>query len=325
MSVQITFIGLNSTNASIGLALAPHKNGIVRLGIDRSPETAQQAEKKGWIDKAVFNLEKSVENSDLVILAVPQSELKETLELIGPALREGAVVLDSAPTPVTSLKLAHDLLPDKSYFLTFYPTLNPCYALDHEDAQPMADRFKNGQAVITCSNDTPQDAIHLAADLAKLLEAVPFYCDPFEFQGWYALSHSLAQLASIALLNTASAQPGWRDAQKITGSHFYSATRLMDGIDPSTWLSNRENLVRILDQYMHSLQDLRQLLQAGNGESLDQLLAEVQQTRLTWEKQRQIPGETIPERPLGPSASEHLASAFGISQLAGLFKQKKKS
>ena len=71
MTVQITIIGLGQIGASIGLGLTKIKDQVTRIGNDRDPIIARQAEKMGAVDKISINLPSAVRNADLVILAVP--------------------------------------------------------------------------------------------------------------------------------------------------------------------------------------------------------------------------------------------------------------
>ena len=71
MTVNITIIGLGQIGASIGLALASHKDQVTLTGHDKSPAIAREAHKLGAVDKINFNLPASVEGANVVILALP--------------------------------------------------------------------------------------------------------------------------------------------------------------------------------------------------------------------------------------------------------------
>jgi len=323
MNPQLTLIGLNQVGLSLGMALASKSPGLTRIGIDRSPETALQAQKKGQVDKTAFNLEKSVAGSGLVLLCLPPAEVKETLTLIAPSLSENAVVLDTSPLAAAAQQWAAEILPENRHFLTFFPTLNPVYVLGPANPEPRADLFKNGQVAICCSSATAPQAVSLAAALAGWLDAAPLFCDPLEFQGWHAQTHALAQVLAAAQLRLALSQPSWQDAGRIAGASFAAGALPLDEADPAAWFLNRENLGRVLDQFIAVLQDTRRTLAAPDPAGLESLLSGSFKARREWEKQRRLP-------PGGPSAgqqvassAETLGSALGITQLAALFKPKK--
>src|SRR5512138_4030418 len=111
MPVQITIIGLNQIGASIGLALAKVKDQVTRIGNDREPTIARQAEKAGAVDKTVFNLPSAVREADVVILALPVDEIRETIEIIAQDLKPGSVMIDTSPVKGPVLEWVKELLP----------------------------------------------------------------------------------------------------------------------------------------------------------------------------------------------------------------------
>ena len=56
MPVQITLIGLGQIGTSMGMALAAHKDSLLRVGHDRKVDAERAAEKLGAIDKSIHNL-----------------------------------------------------------------------------------------------------------------------------------------------------------------------------------------------------------------------------------------------------------------------------
>ncbi|MCC6984915.1 MAG: hypothetical protein IT309_00665, partial [Anaerolineales bacterium] len=63
MPVKITIIGLGQIGASVGLALAAHKDKVVTTGHDKEIGNEQRAKKLGAVDQTNHNLPASVENA----------------------------------------------------------------------------------------------------------------------------------------------------------------------------------------------------------------------------------------------------------------------
>src|SRR5512138_4015298 len=127
MAIQITILGLGQVGASLGLALAEKKGDILRVGNDREPEIAKRAQKLGAVDQVQHNLPSAVSKADVVVLAMPVDEIRETLEVIAQDLKEGAVVIDTSPVKVGVAEWAQKILPKERYFVAMTPTLNPAY------------------------------------------------------------------------------------------------------------------------------------------------------------------------------------------------------
>ena len=112
MTIQITVLGLGQVAVSLGLALAEHKNKVLRVGNDRSSEAMRTVSKLGAFDQLTYNLPAAVEKADAVILAVPVDEIRKSLEEFAQDLKPGAVVINTAPLTLKVMKWAEELLPE---------------------------------------------------------------------------------------------------------------------------------------------------------------------------------------------------------------------
>ena len=127
MAIKITLIGLGKIGVSVGLALAKHTEQIYRVGHDRKPEHANLAKRLNAIDKVEYNLPASVANSDIVLLALPMDQVRDTLEVIAPDLREGAVVMDTVPVKQPVVQWVEELFKPDRYYVGLMPVINAKY------------------------------------------------------------------------------------------------------------------------------------------------------------------------------------------------------
>ena len=123
MTIQITIIGLRQIGTSIGLALKEHQELVKRVGHDRDAAVARQAEKLGAVDQISFNLPASVKQADLVILTEPFDEMQATLKIIATDLREGAVIMDTAPVKQAYSDWVTEILPPERHYVSLLPAL----------------------------------------------------------------------------------------------------------------------------------------------------------------------------------------------------------
>lgn len=293
MGVQITIIGLGQIGTSIGLALAEHQQLVHRVGHDKDFSTAQRAKKVGAVDKVALNLISSVEKADLVLLALPMDQVRQTLELIARELKEGAVVMDTSPVKEVVSSWATELLPRERYYVGLTPVINPAYLLEAEVGMgaARADMFRDGLIAIVSPQGTPSEAIKLAADLTRLLGANPFFADPLEMDGVMAATHILPQLMAAALLNATVDQPGWREAGKVAGRAYTEATNSIFmsnevGTLQASALLNRENVLRVIDGVLASLQSIRNDISDEDAEALQERLSRARRGREEWWKHR---------------------------------------
>ncbi len=78
MTIRMTIVGLGRIGLSIGLALKDNPHQIMRIGNDADPQIEQKALKMGALDEAIHNLHAATADADIVILAVPMDEVRET-------------------------------------------------------------------------------------------------------------------------------------------------------------------------------------------------------------------------------------------------------
>jgi prephenate dehydrogenase len=289
MPVQITIIGLGQIGASMGLALAAHKESVLRVGHDLKREVERDALQKDVADKMEHNLPSAVRDAKLVVLAIPVSQVKETLEFIAPDLQEGAVVLDTSPVKAGVQKWAKEILPKGRHYVGLAPALNP-EAL-HEFGLGLtaarSDLFSRGLFLVTAPSGVPEEAVTLTMNFVRLLGAEPILADLFESDGLMSTVHLLPQLVAASLLNATFDQPGWQDARKVAGRPYAVATSGMayqDELDSlrMSVLQNRAGIVHALDITIAALHGLRDDIESENEEGVTARLESALKGRQRW-------------------------------------------
>jgi len=289
MAVQITIVGLGQIGTSVGLALADQSELLYRLGHDRDWGTARRAEKMGALDKTSRNLPSAVREADMVLLALPVDQIQETLEVIKEDLKESAVVMDTGPVKQVVASWAAELLPPDRYYVGLTPVLNPVYLHNIDSGVEAAhpDLFKNGLIGIVSPPGVPSEAIKLAADLTRLLGASPLFADPLEMDGLVAATHIMPQLIAAGLLNATVDQPGWQEGRKIAGRSYAEVSApVMYPTEPKTLTTaamlSRENVMRVLDSAVASINAIRNDLYNEDAQSLEERLDRARQGRQAW-------------------------------------------
>lgn len=321
MSVQVTIVGLGQLGTSIGLALADRRDLIYRVGHDREFSIARQAEKMGAIDRVMINLPAAVREADIVLLTLPMDQLRGTLEVIKDDLRAGAVIMETGPAKVDFAAWVAELLPEGRYYIGLTPAINPEYLHEtgHGVESAHRDLFKQGLIGIVTPPGAPSDAIKLAADFVHLLGATPFFIDLLEMDGLLAAVYILPQLLSAALVNATVDQPGWQEARKFAGRAYAEVSGAIERSVTSTSLSyaaisNRENVLRVLDNALAALRALRDDLDQRNLSSLEERLSHAREARQEWLKGRQsmewINTSQPPFEP--PSVADWFGSLIGM-------------
>lgn len=289
----ITIVGLGHIGASIGLALQPHTATFNRVGITRDHSRGNEAKTKGALDKVAINLPFAVSDADVVILALPFDQIAETLGIIREDLKEGVLVLDASPVPGQSIRWAEELLPAGTNYIAFTPVLNPEVLLKHESGleSASAELFKRGFFAINATSGTSSEALNFAGDFATLLGATAMYSDPAEIDSYMAAIHLLPQLVAAGLAGSRIGAPGWDEVRKVAGRPFAQATNLLISTDRSAALAsasvvNKEHVLRVLDDLIGELQDIRAEIDTEATETMAERLKAARKNRREWMEQR---------------------------------------
>jgi len=332
MSTQITIVGLGQIGSSIGLALKTHDVDVHRVGHDKEPQVAKESQKAGAVDDVKYNLPASIREAQIVVLALPLAEIRETLEVIAPDLQEGTLVLDTAPAKVTVAAWAKELLPQGRFYIGFTPAINPEYLHGTEFGvkAARADLFEKGLIVVNAPLGTPGNVFDLAMELVRLLGASSLLMDTAEADGVFSAIHILPQLAAAALLDTTADKPGWQDARKLAGRPYATVTAGVAYHDDmaslgESALENRENTVRLLNAYIASLIDLRDEIDANDRAAVTERLENALKKRIRWFNGR-VAGEWLKgeeEKINAPTFGERMSQLFVGSRFKDRQKQRK--
>jgi prephenate dehydrogenase len=303
--------------------LADKTELVYRLGHDRELGKAREAKKMGALDKVSLNLPSAVRDADLVLLALPVDQIKDTLEVMKEDLKEGVVVMDTGPVKQVIAAWVSEILPPERYYVGLTPVLNPVYLHDIDSGLEAAhpDLFRDGLMGIVSPPGTPSEAIKLAADLTRLLGATPLFADPLEMDGLVAATHILPQLIAAGLLNATVDQPGWQEGRKIAGRSYADVSApIMYPTEPKTLTTaailNKENVVRVLDSAVASLNAMRNDLLNEDAQTLEERLNRARQGRQTWLHGRLVADWAAEETTTveAPTASEVFGRFIGAGR-----------
>jgi prephenate dehydrogenase len=294
MTLKITIVGLGQIGGSIGLALTEKKEAFYRIGHDIDLGTARRAEKAGAVDKIAINLVSAVKESDLIILAIPIDQIRDTLEVIAPNLKDGAIVMDTAPVKEIVSNWTSELLPQDRFYIGMTPVLNPTHlhSFDTGFSAARPDLFRNGLMAVVSPPHNSSEAVQLASDVTRLLGAEPFFVDLLEIDGLMAAVHTLPQIIAAALVEATVNQPGWREARKVAGRFYAGVTSPVQQASEIRSLSastiyNKPNVLRVIDNMVTTLQSFRDEIERDDKDQLETRLDQAIEGRTKWWEQRQ--------------------------------------
>ena len=294
MTLQMTIIGLGQIGASFGLALQPYSEKMSRVGHDKSRITANRAKKQGAVDRVAITLSGSVKDADIVLLALPMQEIKSVLEHIGEDLNPETLVIDTAPLKAPVLRWAEEFLPDDVYYVGLTPVINPAYLEDLTFGLEAAreDMFQGCLLAVVAGRGTDQKAVKMTTDLIDLVGGDPFFVDPAEIDGVMTMTHIMPRLLATSLLAASLDRPGWREGQKMAGKAYSTVTSPMavddvPGALANMAVNNQDNMVRVINDLIRILIDVREDVESGAEERLAEKFLSAQKGRDLWRQDRE--------------------------------------
>ena len=283
----ITIIGLGRIGSSIGLALKAPELDYEVVGHDKDGLVQKKAREIGAVDSTSWNLISACEPADVVMLAIPFDQVRETLQTIGPGLRPNCVVIDTSFLKGPVMVWAQESLREDVHFVGISLGLNPDHALDTSrgPASARADLFANSPCSLMPALNCRPEAVKASQDLAVLLGATPYFMDPAEYDGLSTAINILPGLMAAAMLRPTIDAPSWREMRRIASSDLALFSIPLEIGGPSlaqAAVLSKENVLHWLDTVTAELQTLREEIDQGQQDRLSLQIDAIAQSREKW-------------------------------------------
>lgn len=287
---QVAILGLGLIGASMGLALKKSPSPPRVVGFDTSGEALHRAARGGAIDRSAGTLPDACAGSDVVVLAAPVRGILQLLPEIAPHLTGETLVTDTGGTKQEIVRVADSTLPRNAAFVGGHPLAG---RLTAGVSQPAASLFSGVVYCLTPSPNAAPWAVEAAVALVESLGAQPYFLEAGEHDGLLAAISHLPYFVSAALVSALASQSAWAEMGAMAAGGFRAASSLAEA-DPQMWAdvaaTNRDNLTRQLDTFVHRLTALRDLISSGDQSLVDHL-REAHAAHQAWIAQR---GEPAP-------------------------------
>ena len=277
---SIVIIGLGLMGGSVAKALKNKNPEIVISAFDHNDSALDLALDVGIIDKKISTLEEinnlEPKDADIIIIAVPVIESLKVFDAINGLFNSDITITDTA----SAKSLISDHL-EENYSSPTNIILSHPMAGSHNTGVGYADEamFNNKKVLITELQNPKDQCLQLVTNLWESLGAAVFKIDPIKHDEIMSYASHLPHVISYAVLNSIMKNPN----ENITT---FSAGGLKDfvrigGSDPKMWtdifISNKDSILKAINAYKDSLDELSMLLEADNEKSLQDLLTTIKE------------------------------------------------
>lgn len=283
MFEQLGLIGCGLMGGSFALALK--RAGLVKrvVGYSKSPSTTERARQLGVIDVEAPSALLAVSGADIVLLAVPVAATEATLKAIRHLVSRDMLIMDVGSTKRDVIDAARRVLRENvGAFVPCHPIAGK-EASGVEHADP--DLYASRQVIITPIERTQVVQLNRAREVWEALGCNVTQMSPESHDSAFAAVSHLPHLIAFALVNGIAAQPNGQDFLSLAGPGFRDFTRIAAS-EPKMWrdilLANKQELLEQTQAFQQTLQAMLALVEAGNGEALEELIARASQVRAEW-------------------------------------------
>jgi len=275
----VTIVGVGLIGASLGLALK--KAGVVTkvLGVGRSKENLDQAQKMGAID-GVVDLVEATKQSDVIVLCMPVAQMRAAFEIIEPHLEPRTMITDAGSTKGDVILAAKEVLGKK--VCQFVPAHPIAGGAQHGASAAKADLFQGKQTIVCPLQENSPEDTTLIMGFWESVGSIVKKIGVVQHDAIYAAVSHLPHLLSYALM--ASVVNSEDADQKLdhVGAGFKDFTRIAAS-SPEMWrdicLGNRTAILQELDRYLLIVNHMRKLVAEGDGEGLEKLFNKASKAR----------------------------------------------
>ncbi len=330
---RVAIIGLGLIGTSIGLGLrewsARDKRGEQQLhvvGFDIDLAQQQQAKRMKATDEMTWDMPSVVRDADLVIVATPVGTVADVFETIGDHLKHGSVVTDVCSTKGRVMEWAREKLPTTCNFVGGHPMAGKTRSTEGAEAS----LFKGATWCVCPSVRAPESAVQTVLGMIAALDAEPQFIDADEHDGFVGGVSHLPFVLSTALMNTVTGSPAWRDMKLLSASGFRDVSRLAAGspeMHRDICQTNRESVLRWIDDYAANLQEFRAVLASEGDEqskALHDFFVKARDARADWATVERTDGQLTQETESELSKGA-IGGQFGQMLLGGMLRRKTNS
>ena len=271
---QITVIGLGLLGASVTLAVKRSMPTVRTAGYTHRPSTRKKAVELGIADVVCENIEDSVKEADIVILATPICNFEQYFKDISSALKAGCVVTDVGSTKEMAHKWAKKHLRKDVYYVGSHPI-----AGSEKRGLEFArdDLFNNANCIITSDASTNAKAAKKIQEFWQKLGSVVYGMSPVKHDRILGSISHLPHLMAAALVNASDFED-----LKLAGRGFLDTSRIASGpanIWTDIFMTNSKNTARDIDRVIKELTKLKSAIKAQKPDQIEKLLEAARQKR----------------------------------------------
>ena len=276
----ITVIGCGLIGSSLLRAIVKNNLANQIKAFDKSKSVSAYLS-KNFSFKLYDSISDSVKDSDLVIISTPLSSYKEVLKEIKSNLKKDAILTDTGSVKKQINKEVLNFKLKDINWISSHPIAGTEYSGPEHG---FSDLFKDRWCIISCEVNIPQDKIQKLKNfwikLGCKVKEMTFEDHDYVLSLTSHLPHAVAySIVKTAINNEDKFKD---DVIQYSAGGLRDFTRIAAS-DPLMWkdifIDNSENLLKVIDSYADSLNDLKRAIKNKDTEKLLEIFSSTKDVR----------------------------------------------
>lgn len=266
---RIGYIGLGHIGGSIAKTVHRLFPDTFQIACDPDPDTIASALREGVISEGYDRLNDAFAACQLVLLCAPVLKNSEYISHLLNIIHEDMTLSD-----IGSVKTGiHEQVAK-------YPDLERCFVgghpmcgTEHTGYEYSADyMLENAYYILTPSDTVPQEKTDAMYAFAQSIGALPMVMDYRKHDHVVGSVSHLPHVISATLVNLVSRLDDENQTMRtVAAGGFKDITRISSS-SPDMWenicLANRDEILRLVDTYVASIQQIRERIAASDGSGI---------------------------------------------------------
>jgi prephenate dehydrogenase len=266
-----TVVGTGLIGGSLAISLK--EKGVANwiIGVDLNESNLQKAKELQIIDEST-SLEDAMKRSELIILAIPVDALLKVMPSILDNAAPNHVIMDVGSTKekILTLVAGH---PNRGRFVAAHPMAGTEYSGPEAAIRNL---FTQKTMVLCDVKNSDEDALEVIENMVDKLQMRLVYMNAVEHDLHTAYVSHISHITSFALaLTVLEKEKEQGRIFELASGGFESTVRLAKS-SPDMWVPifkhNRHNVLDVLEEHIHQLQQMKQLLEDEDYDTFYKLI-----------------------------------------------------
>ena len=266
-----TIVGTGLIGGSLAISLK--EKGVANwiIGVDQNESNLQKAKELQIIDESA-SIQDAMERSELIILAIPVDALLKIMPSIMDNAGPNHVIMDVGSTKEKILELVAGH-PKRGRFVAAHPMAGTEYSGPEAAIRNL---FTQKTMVLCDVKNSDEDALEIIENLVDKLQMRLVYMNGVEHDLHTAYVSHISHITSFALaLTVLEKEKEQGRIFELASGGFESTVRLAKS-SPDMWVPifkhNRNNVLDVLEEHIHQLQQMKQLLEDEDYDTFYKLI-----------------------------------------------------